>query len=244
MKHAILVHLLALAILFLGVKAQALEFGCQLKPSDINSVGTRMVKAYADKRQSVPDSLVITSDFESDFSSDGKTAEGTLEGFYRPVDDDFYSLIPIPVLGVALSRDRNMIYLCAHLDKDPAKTHVTVYMLRAYYLDPSTFSTVVGNATNGPSLKIRPLTAALVDITRIRKEFLSFLKWIPLLDVGLEATNGLQRILSNLLGDFTGIGVERLTMTNEGIEIATGVILQNPSKSVITKFIPFEKKKP
>jgi hypothetical protein len=239
-------QLLALVILLIGFKAQALEFGCQLKPSEINDVGTRMVKAYSDKGQSVPDSLVIASEFEAEVSSDpasNKYAMGTLEGFYRPVDDDFYSLIPIPVLGVALSRDRNMVYLCAHFDKDPAKTHITVYMLRGFKLDPTTLSTVVGNAANGPSLKIRPLTAALVDITRIRKEFLSFLKWIPLLDVGLEATNGIQRILSNLLGDFTGVGVERLTMTTEGVEIATGVILQNPGKAVITKFIPFEKKK-
>lgn len=237
---------LALVILLIGFKAQALEFGCQLKPSEINEVGTRMVKAYADRGQSVPDSLVYYSDLETEYSSDPKDSKyalGTLEGFYRPVDDDFYSLIPIPVLGISLSRDRNMVYLCAHNDKDPAKTHITFYMLRGFRLDPSSLGTVVGNVTNGPSLKIKPLTAALVDITRIRKEFLSFLKWIPLLDVGLEATNGIQRILSNLLGDFTGVGVERLTMTTEGVEIATGVILQNPGKAVITKFIPFKKMK-
>jgi hypothetical protein len=238
-------QLLTIFILLIGFKAQALEFGCQLKPTEINDFGTKMVKAYADRNQSVPDSIVLTSDFETSSSDDAasKYTTGTLEGFYRPVDDDFYSLIPIPVLGVALSRDRNMVYLCAHADKDPAKTHITVYMLRGFHLDPTTLSTVVGNAANGPSLKIRPLTAALVDITRIRKEFLTFLKWIPLLDVGLEATNGIQRILSNLLGDFTGVGVERLTMTNDGIEIATGVILMNPTQSKITKFIPFEKKK-
>ena len=241
-------NIAVLFIVLFAFKAHALEFGCQLKPSQINEVGTRMVKSYADKKQSVPNSLVITADFETEFSSDksnpaNQYAMGTLEGFYRPTDDDFYSLIPIPVLGISLSRERNMVYLCAHFDQDPAKTHITVYMLRGYYLDPTNLSTVVGNITNGPSLKIKPLTAALVDLSRIRKEFLTFLKWIPLLDVGLDATNGIQRILSNLLGDFTGIGVERLTMTNSGVEIATGVILQNPGKAVITKFIPFEKKK-
>lgn len=235
--------ILALFILLLGTQAHALDYGCQLKPDQINDVGTRMVKAYADKKQSVPDSLVITADFETVIGEDKPYAMGTLEGFYRPKDDDFYSLIPIPVLGISLSRTRNMVYLCAHYDADPAKTHVTVYMLRGFHLDPTSVSTAIGNFANAPSLKIRPLTAALVDISRIRKEFLTFLKWIPLLDVGLDATNGIQRILSNLLGDFTGVGVERLTMTAEGVEIATGVILNNPKKAVITKFIPFEKKK-
>lgn len=235
-------NILSLFILLFAFKAQALEFGCQLKPSEINEVGTRMVKAWADRKQSVPESLPITVEFpEAD--SEKQYAVGTLEGFYRPADDDFFSLIPIPVLGVSLSRERNMIYLCAHSDIDPAKTHITVYMLRGFYLDPTNLGNFAGNLAHGPSLKIKPLTAALVDISRVRKEFLTFLKWIPLLDIGLNATNGIQRILSNILGDFTGVGVERLTMTTKGVEIATGVILQNPGKAVLTKFIPFDKMK-
>ena len=152
--------ILALFILLLGTQAHALDYGCQLKPDQINDVGTRMVKAYADKKQSVPDSLVITADFETVIGEDKPYAMGTLEGFYRPKDDDFYSLIPIPVLGISLSRTRNMVYLCAHYDADPAKTHVTVYMLRGFHLDPTSVSTAIGNFANAPSLKIRPLTAA------------------------------------------------------------------------------------
>lgn len=231
----------------LGIQAQALEYGCQLHPKDLNEMGTRMVKSFAARKQSVPNSLVVTSDFEvgssGNESESTQYAKGTLEGFYRPAQDDFYSLIPIPILGIALSRERNMIYVCAHYDTDPRKTHVTVYMLRGYYLDPTSLGTVIGNLASGPRLEVKPLTAALVDINSIRKDFLHFLKWIPLIDIGLNATNGIQRLLVNLIGDFTGVGVERLTMTMEGVEIASGINLKNPEKATIKKFISFDKMK-
>ncbi|MFS4459205.1 hypothetical protein [Bdellovibrio sp. HCB2-146] len=241
--------LIFILLTVVGLQAQALEYGCKFHPKELNEKGTNMVKAFAARKQSVPESLPVTPlQIEYAESNSGEetsqVAKGTLEGFYRPAEDDFYSLIPIPVLGIALSRERNMIYVCAHYDSmDPKKTHVTVYMLRGYYLDPTSLGTVIGNLASGPRLEVKPLTAALVDINFIRKDFLHILKWIPFVDVGLNATNGIQRLLVNMVGDFTGIGVERLTMTMDGVEIASGIDLKRPEKATIKKFISFDKMK-
>jgi len=238
--------ILALALIFFtAVRAQALEYGCQLQPKNIGPVGSRMVKAFTDKKQSVPDSLVLTADFEGETSfgaTPDKDMRGTLEGFYRPREDDFYSLLPIPALGISLRRERNMIYVCAHYDQDPKKTHATIYMLRGYHLDPTGLGTLIGDLFKGPQLQVKPLTASLVDISGLRRDFLFLLRWLPMLDLGLAATDGIQRLITVVVADFAGVGVERLTMTPEGVEIATGVDLKNPRKATIKKFIAFKKK--
>ncbi len=247
MKKAIEIFFsIFLSVLFLPAMAYALEYGCQVPPKDLNAVGTRMVESFVKQKKSVPESLVITADFEStDIELEGSNSrqlKGTLEGFYRPATDDFYSLIPIPVLGIALSRERNMVYLCAHFDEDPAKTHVTVYMMRGYHLDPTSLKTAIGNTFSKPQLEVKPLTASLLGISKIREDFLFLLKWLPFMEIGFDATNGIQRLLANILGDFTGIGVERLTMTFDSVEIAAGVDLENPRKAFVKKTISLDKK--
>lgn len=229
--------LFLLATLVLSSTSEALEYGCQLKPNQLNEVGTRFVKVAKSKKQSLPNSITITSNFSGEWNTNsGKNKmDGTVEGFYRPEVDDYYSIIPLPLFGVAISRDRNVVYICAHVDPDPKKTHFTAYMMRGFDMDPNSFGNFIGDLFTGPSLKVKPLAASLIGITEVRKRFLFWLNWFPLFNAGLEATDGIQRFIASKIGDFTGFGVERITLTKEYVEIASGIDLDNPTKAVLIR---------
>ncbi len=221
------------AALFFSWGARALDYGCQLKPNQLNEVGTRFVKMAASKNQSLPNSITITSNFYGEWHPTKEAAKnkmrGTVEGFYRPEIDDYYSITPLPFFGVAINRDRNVIYICAHIDQDPKKTHFTAYMMRGFDMDPTNFGNFVGDLLSGPSLTVKPLPASLIGISEIRKKFLFWLHWFPFFNEGIEATDSLQRFIVSKIGDFTGIGVERITLTKEFIEIASGINLNDPT---------------
>lgn len=242
--------LLLLMIMMSTTPLLALEYGCRMKPNQLGEVATRTLVNFHNEKKSMPDSMLVTMDVDGEVDATGHPTQvdgyGTVEGFYRPIEDDFYSVIPIPILGVALSRDRNIIYICAHYDSDPKKTHVTVYMMRGHHLDETKISTLVGDLIYDPKVKVMPLTASVLGVGKMRKTFLFWLNWIPLLDVTSDILDGLQRLLANALGDFVGIGVERIVLTNDYVEISSRIDLDNPSKARILKKIDLTKfrKKP
>lgn len=236
---SVALKLLVIFILLNSVNTYALEAGCKIQPRDLNKVATRAVKKFAAKGESLPDSLVITSEFSAVISSDPVTTDqkffGTLEGFYRPLDDDYYSILPIPILGMHLSRARNVIYLCAHYDKDPKMTHLTLYAMEGFHLDPTSLQTIIGDTFSGPKLKVQPLPATIVGLSTFRKFFAKILRWFPLGDFSFKTIDALQRFIASILGDITGVGVERVVLTSEYVQVASGIDLNNPDKAMITK---------
>jgi len=224
----------------------ALEYGCQIDPKNLNEAATKAVVNYYRQKQSVPNALIVTSEFEAEWSGTEEEPEqkmyGTLEGFYRPQENDYYSILPVPILGMSLSRQENMIYICAHFNEDPAKTHFTAYLFRGNHLDPLRFGNFIGDFGSSPKLKIKPLPASIVGIGKVRRQLSRTFRWMPLFDLGLQATEQIQGLVVKALGDFSKVGVERITMTQEYIEIASGVDLGNPSKARLQKKINFHQK--
>ncbi len=226
--------------------AMALDHGCMLKPIQIDGYGSNLVKIVYEQKRSLPDSITIRSDFSGEINSfeDNRKnkAVGTIEGFYRPQIDEYYSILPIPMFGVALSRDTQVLYICAHIDEDPSKTHFTVYMLRGYHLDKTKLGTIISNTTHDPGMKVKPAAVSALGLTEIRKEILFWMDWFPLFEMAFQAVSGIQRLLFNVIGDITEFGVERITLTKDHVELAGDVDLNNPDKPGFVKIIPFKKK--
>lgn len=234
-------------VLILSLKSFALEYGCDLHPSELNDLATKTAETFRSQKKSFPESLLITVKFEGTLSTEIPSPDnplyGTVEGFYRPLEDAYYSVIPIPILGVALSRDKNVLYSCAHFDEDPQKTHLTIYMMRGSKLDPLSLGNILSQMSFNRKLEVKPLTASLLGVNEIRDRFLAITAWIPIFNLGYQITDGLQSILANALGDFSGLGVERITLTMDYIEIASGVDLKNPRTARMIRTIRFKSDK-
>lgn len=232
-----------LIFFFLALNSLALEHKCKLQPHQINGYGTGIVEKVAQKNISLPEAIPLQTEFEVDYDSlNGNNVYGTFEGFYRPSEDDFLSLTELPVLGFDVSKERIIVYICANYDPNPKKTHLTIYFLRGYHIDPTTFSNFWGDMINKPHMKIRPVPASLLGISKIKKFFLKIFRFIPFSSVYFDTWSLVQRAIANLLGDVTGFGVERIEATAEYVKVSSGVNLDSPRESLYKK--TFKIKKP
>lgn len=231
------------SLFFISLPTLALEYNCKLKPNEINSYGTSIVEKIAKKKMSLPENIPLQTEFEADFDSvNGSKFYGTFEGFYRPSEDDFISLTELPVLGFDVSKERIIVYVCANYDPNPKKTHLTIYFLRGYHIDPTTFSNFWGDMLYKPHMKIRPVPASLLGISKIKMFFLRIFRFIPFSSNFFDTWSLLQRFIAESVGDITGFGVERIEITQEYFKVSSGVNLDSPRESIYKK--TFKLKKP
>lgn len=226
MKYFILVTIL---ILF-GLKSQvyAFEAGCSLKPNQLNEYGTKITEIVDSKNGSLPDTIPLQSDFRISSRGGQKTYKGTFEGFFRPLIDDFISITPLPFVGFDISRDRVVLYVCAHYSDKKEDNHVTIYFLRGYHIDPKNLRNFIGDYIYDPSLKVKAVPATLIGISEFRKFFVQIFRILPFVDIYFETISLLQQALAGFIGDITGLGVERIEITDKFVRVSSIVDLNSP----------------
>lgn len=233
-----------LAILFSMTRvASAFEMGCKIQPSQLNDYATGLTKIIAQEKRSLPDNIPVNSGIKFSMSNGIKKYTGSFEAFFRPSEDDFISFIPfLPLIGADVSRDRVVLYICAHVTENPEDTHMTIYFLRGYNLDylsmtsePWRVGTIVANKIYGPQLKVKAVPASLVGIGEVRKFFLKVFRYIPFVDIYFETFSLVQRVIANAFGDITGLGVERIELTRSFLRISSVVNLDSPREARVTK---------
>lgn len=211
------------------------HLGCRVHPKDIPVVGTRAVLAAVEDKESLPDSMNVQADMDAELSSANSLGQGTFEGYYRPREDGFYSVLPIPIFGFELSRDRNLIYVCAHGDTDSKKNHFTIYLMRGFHLDPLHYGTIIGDLLSKPKLEVKPLSPVLVPLGSLQSQFkgVGQLIFLPfqLFAWQLTAVTVVQRLFSNVIGDISGMAIERIIITEDTLEVASGIDLEHPEKA-------------
>lgn len=228
--------------LLLSQSGWCFETGCQLQPNQLNEYGSRITKSIAAMKTSFPKNVPLQSEFEFESKQGVKKFYGTFEGFFRPQNDDFFSVVPLPILGFDVTKDRIVLYVCAHYSDKKEESHLTIYFLRGYHLDPPKLSTFIGNWIYDPQLKIQPVPATLLGIGEIKMFFLQIFRYIPFVDVYFETISLVQQFFANMLGDITGFGVERIELTQDFFRVSAGVDLESPRESRISK--TFKLKRP
>ena len=213
----------------------AFEHGCSLQPNELNTFGTKVTSSVAKMKTSVPKNIPLQSEFEFKTIQGKNTFYGTFEGFFRPQNDDFISIIPLPILGFDVTKDRIVLYVCAHYSEKKEESHMTIYFLRGYHLDPPTLGTFLGNIVYDPQMKVKPVPATLLGIGEIKMFFLQIFRFIPFVDVYFETFSLVQRFFANMLGDVTGFGVERIELTEDFLRVSSGVNLDSPREARISK---------
>ncbi len=225
-------------------QAFSLEYGCTLQPNELNNFGTKLVQSIQESKQSLPDNIEINTEIEGVYSttSESKTT-ASFEGFFRPSESDFLSIVPeIPVLGFDIDKDRIVVYACAHIDIEPKKSHLTIYFLRGYHLDPISFSNFIGNVLFSPSMEVRPIPASILGISKFKKFFLQIFRFIPFSSFPFDALGLVQTFFAKIFGDVTGFGVERVEVTQDYVKVSSGVDLKSPREALYRK--TFNLKKP
>lgn len=235
MVYPMKVHFISVFILFYGVFSFCFEEGCQIAPNQLNKIGTKLARIVEKENRSLPKNMTIQSDFELSKENGKDKAVGTFEAFLRPENDDFYSLIPIPILGFDVSKDRIVVYICAHFDENPEKTHLTVYFMRGYHIDPINFDNFWGDVIQKPKLEVKPVPASLLGISEFKKLFLRIFRFIPISGVFFDTFSLLQRLITGTVGDITGFGVEKIELTMDRLQVASKVDLDDPSEAFYSK---------
>jgi hypothetical protein len=88
---------------------------------------------------------------------------------------------------------------------------------------------------------VKPLNLSVLTTGEVGRALLPLARWLSIFEVGVKAMDGLQRLLTNILGDTFGLGVERIVITENSIELANGIDLKNPDKARIRKKIQIKK---
>lgn len=219
----------------------ALEFGCSLMPSELAQVGTRILKKVHSVGKSFPDDLNLSTHLYARIHSaeeqKNSQVSSTVEGFYRTIRDEGYVYFAIPILRFELTREHSVVYLCAHADSDPQKTHITIYFLNGYGLDPLGWRSGWGDLLHPTQMKLSPIEVSLIAVGFDDWLLFPFLESIPILGRVTSIPTGILEELNLALGEFLtrpfGARVQRIILTPEYLQLDSDVDVKHPDQATV-----------
>lgn len=222
--------------------SEALEYGCEIRPSAIEETGTQILKSFYKQGKVFPNSVILGTAVNARYRSDPKvTMDATIEGFYRPLQDEGYAYFVIPILSFALSRVHTVVYVCAHADPNPQFSHITVYFLNAYGLQPLSFSSTWQELVHPTKMERSSIEVKLLGVGLDDLVLFPFLDSIPILGRITSIPSTILGELNLALGDFLtrpwGAKIERIVITPEYLELDSEIDEEQPQDaSVFFKF--------
>lgn len=219
----------------------ALEFGCSVMPSELAQLGTRILKKVHSERKPFPDDLNLSTHLlarvQSTDEQKNAKVSSTVEGFYRPTRDEGYVYFAIPILRFELSRAHSVVYLCAHADLDPQKTHISIYFLNGYGLDPIGWRSGWGDLLHPTQMTLSPIEVGLIGVGFDDWLLFPFLESIPILGRVTSIPTGILEELNLALGEFFtrpfGGRIERIVLTPDYLQLDSDVDLNHPEKASV-----------
>jgi hypothetical protein len=214
---------------------------CKLKTNEIELVANKILTRSHEMKKDFPMSSVIQSNFNGHLSDDDKksTIEATLEGFIRVADSGQFSILPlsIPLFAVNLNKERDIVYVCAHLDPDPAKYFLEIYFLTGYNLGDVSMRSFLGDlifdSVSMSAVTINPLSLdqAVNFFGGSVGEMDLFKLLMTPLRVPLEVMSQAQNLLMSSLDSIFPIGIEKVLLTEDEVVLSYEVDFKNPKKS-------------
>jgi hypothetical protein len=195
---------------------------CKIPVSQIESVSQRI--QWRDEEGNEDNTALVQADVEGEFSNDGSVDVMEYEAFVRPDKDGAFQVLPIPLFMVEMEKNRDSIYICAHLEsKDLSKLLILVSFLR-----------------NG---KIKPVTPVPLPLGEIKNLFWGPLRKTPFVVIGVPVTiaQKIQAVLVHIFGDLTRVGVDRIRITDKELQLYSGGDPTQFDKYIFRQVIPLEK---
>ncbi|MGZ3770749.1 MAG: hypothetical protein ACXVCP_06265 [Bdellovibrio sp.] len=250
-KFKFIIHIMLMVSAFSANASPRDEF-CKIKPKDLGTVAMRIrnqSKANGDK--GFPETSVFQSDVSMEMGNDFETAvTGTYEAYLRVEKDGNFSVLPIPIANVELMHERNIVYVCTHVEPNKEKSFLEVYFLNGYHLGSISWSSFAGD------LLFRSITVSPVPISPIGFEsvgnLLEKLGPFPfnLIAVPFDIAGQAQSIIMTGINEVLPAGIERIIMTNKYVLLSSKVDLDKPESALynykidLTEQADKSKKKP
>lgn len=209
----------------------------------------------------LPNSLPIRTEIDEEpigAAEGGTLSNGTgrsvvsrvhVEGFLRPRKTARFYIFKL--ITFRLERSRHLLYYCYTSDsRHPEKTRLTIYFLSGYGLDSSSwsrsdYSTLPGDWFFGPggpwqgvmggrSARVARVPVELIPVSTLTDGTEDLTEGIPgvseTIKIPLAVVNFSNLFLVTLNAQL-GAGVERITVSEKGIEFANRVDLDHPENA-------------
>lgn len=227
-------YLICLALVAISFSAHALRDGfCKIKPHELGPVSMRILKqSQLQGEKEFPVTSIIQTDMSMELGSEAVTAvTATYEAFLRVEQDGIFSILPVPIASVELNHDRNIVYICAHVEPDRAKSFLEIYFLIGSSLGDITGSFLRRDLFIRP-IKVNPVPISPIGFDSIGN-VLEKLGSFPfnLIAAPFHIVGRAQRVVMAGVNKVLPTGVERIIMTNKQILFSTNVNLENPEKA-------------
>lgn len=235
--HRNLIFILGLFIFVgaLSAKASRDEF-CKIKPNQLGSFAMKIHKqSKSEGKDSFPAASIIQSDVSIQFMSDIDTAvTATYEAFLRVEEDGNFAVLPIPIANVELNHERNIVYICTHVEPDSSGSFLEIYFLTGYDLGDTTWSSFAGDFLFS-SIKVSPVSFSPVGFETV-SNLLDRLGPFPfnLMAVPFDIASQAQGILMTAINKVLPAGIERIVMTNKEVVFSAKVDLDKPQSALFT----------
>ena len=126
----------------------------------------------------------------------------TYEAFIRPDRDGIFQLLPLPMFYLQMEKERDSIYICAELSGNQSKTKAVIFFMKYG----------------------RPIVPKPLPLNPIKKLFWKLFHKTPLVIVDLPfyLADKIQEKTFNLIGILTKVGVDRIRIDGNSVELYTG----------------------
>lgn len=220
-------------------QASSTEY-CRLHPKDLNTVATRVLLASQEDEKPFPNVRAIQPlNFSGRLKkSDVHSIKGTYEAFARVQNDGTFSYIPFPIGAIELNHERDILYICAHVDPDPSKRIFVMYFMTGYDLGETSLKSFFGDLLFN-SVKVAPVSISPVGFDMVENAFGEY-QDLFIVKVALSPINlasGVQRAVMTAIKHLIPAGVERIIITNKEVVFSAGIDLENPDHVPVVSYV-------
>lgn len=239
-----------LAFSILGLdSAFAIGEHCLVKPDQIGTVAQRIFKANKEAGEYFPEQSIIQNRAETQLNfKNGSLAaqrDVTFEGYYRPSESTWFSILPIPLFVAQLDRDRNVVYICAHNEEDAANNYVIIYFLKGYKLSKTNLGTFIGDFLFS-SIEVDSINLLPIGTVPFKNFFDRAGEVIPfgrIASAPIAVVAYLENLVVKILNEFVGLGVQRIVVRDTHVFLESGIDFKNPENARFSRKIPLDQGK-
>jgi hypothetical protein len=224
-----------------GVQPPApIQGDCLPTPQKINELASSLVVESFQARDPLPDLVTLRNAASGVYRNGQFQLSYLYEAIIRPSQTTFWPVPGFPVMQIELDRDSDAIYVCARPDRNnPGRGELVIYSLSGYGLEgPGR----VWDLFNPPSLSVRPLRVVVVGVGQLPGLIGDTIGRVPvigwIIDVPITVIEGAFGGFTQALAAFGGGRVERITIRNNEVELASGINLNDPTKATTVRKVP------
>lgn len=244
-KFSFIKLVLLLTFSFAGLEsAFAVGEHCLIKPDQIGTVAQRIFKANKEAGEYFPEQSIVQNRAESQISFKNGTLttqrDVTFEGYYRPSESTWFSILPIPLFVAQLDRDRNVVYICTHNEENPENSYVIIYFLRGYKISKTTLGTFLGDflfsSIDVDSINLLPI--GTVPFKNFFDKAFNGSAFGSIASAPVTLLGNIQNFVVKILNEFVGLGVQRIIVRDNHVLLESGIDFKNPENARFSRKIP------